>query len=191
MLATGESWRQSQPALADLWLRTLAERIAADDADPTTHGQQYRFRGDNARVQSLTDPAIILSGPADTGKTLAALCYLNRMAWKYPGMQGAIIRKVYADLPATALQTFQKKVILPEDGIVPYGGENRPEKFIYPNGSVIWVGGLDKPGEVLSSERDIIYVNQAEELALQDWETLTTRATTRAGNMPYAQVVGD
>ena len=179
---------------SDLKLPARAEierRRRQDERKPEQHGKQYHFRGDNQRVQSLTDPAIILSGPADTGKTLAALCYLNRMAWKYPGMQGAIIRKVYADLPGTALQTFQKKVILTEDGIVPYGGENRPEKFIYPNGSVIWVGGLDKPGKVLSSERDIIYVNQAEELALQDWETLTTRATTRAGNMPYAQVVGD
>jgi len=44
---------------------------------------------------------------------------------------------------------------------------------------------------VLSSEHDVIYVNQAEELMLEDWETLTTRTTGRAGNMPYSQTIGD
>jgi phage terminase large subunit len=34
-------------------------------------------------------------------------------------------------------------------------------------------------------------VNQAEELTLDDWETLTTRATGRGGVMPFAQIYGD
>jgi len=37
----------------------------------------------------------------------------------------------------------------------------------------------------------MICVSQAEELSLMDWETLTTRTTGRAGNMPYAQTIGD
>jgi hypothetical protein len=43
----------------------------------------------------------------------------------------------------------------------------------------------------LSAEFDMICVSQAEELSLMDWETLTTRTTGRAGNMPYSQTVGD
>jgi len=74
---------------------------------------------------------------------------------------------------------------------VPYGGDNRPERFMYSNGSVIWVAGLDKASKILSSEFDIIAVNQTEELSLVDWETLTTRTTGRAGNMPYSQTIGD
>ena len=50
---------------------------------------------------------------------------------------------------------------------------------------------MDNPSKVLSGERDFIYVNQAEELALDDWETLLTRATGRAAHAPYAQLLGD
>ncbi len=42
-----------------------------------------------------------------------------------------------------------------------------------------------------SRERDFAYINQAEELELTDWETLTTRVTGRAGNAPYTRVFGD
>ena len=115
MLATGESWRQSPPVLADLWLRTLAERIAADDADPTTHGQQYRFRGDNQRVQSLTDPAIILSGPADTGKTLAAPMKLGRDIDSISGASLSSRSTAYAVKKALALVD----VVYRDEGLSP------------------------------------------------------------------------
>lgn len=105
-------------------------------------------------------------------------------------MQGAIIRKTYRSMPGSVLQTYDKKVLVEGDGVTKRGGE-KPEWFDYPNGSRLWVGGMDNPAKVLSSERDVIYVNQAEELTLDEWETLTTRATGRAGNMPYAQVIGD
>jgi phage terminase large subunit len=75
-------------------------------------------------------------------------------------------------------------------GIKPYGGE-KPQWFDYPNGARIWMAGLDKSSKVLSSEHDIILVNQAEQLELDEWETLTTRVTGRAGNMPYSQLIGD
>jgi hypothetical protein len=50
---------------------------------------------------------------------------------------------------------------------------------------------MDNPGKALSSERDVIYVNQAEELNLIDWETLRTRCNGRAGNAPFAWLYGD
>lgn len=90
-------------------------------------------------------------------------------------------------MDGTVLQTWAK---VAANDCAPFGG-SKPEWFDYPNGSRVWVGGMDKPGKVLSGERDIIVVNQAEELALDDWETLTTRATGRAGHVPYPQVIGD
>lgn len=50
---------------------------------------------------------------------------------------------------------------------------------------------MDDPGKALSSDRDFIYVNQAEELAADDWQVLTTRTTGRAGNAPFGQCFGD
>ncbi len=138
-------------------------------------------------------PEAVISGPAETGKTLAALWKLHCCASKYAGASIVIARKTLTSTYSTVLVTFQKKVLAPLLGggdIVAYGGE-KPQWFDYPNGSRIWVAGLDKSSRVLSSEHDLIYVNQVEELTLDDWETLTTRATGRAGNMPYAQTIGD
>lgn len=135
------------------------------------------------------DHEVIIAGPAETGKTLAACWLLHIMADKYPGAQLAIIRKEYTTMPGSVLQTFESVISGQPVNVL---GGSKPERYIYPrNGSTIWVGGMDRPGKVLSSARDIIYVNQAEELGLPEWETLATRTTGRAGNMPYSQLIGD
>lgn len=107
-----------------------------------------------------------------------------------PRSQGAIVRKTQASLYGSVVMTY-KRVVQPQDrGIRDYGGE-KPERFIYPNGSQIWLGGLDNIGRVLSSERDFIYINQAEEVSLDDWETLLTRVTGRGAVVQHAQLFGD
>jgi len=63
--------------------------------------------------------------------------------------------------------------------------------YKYPNGSELVVGGLDEITKILSSEWDLIYVQEAREATEDDWEHLCSRASGRAGNMPYAQVIGD
>jgi len=136
------------------------------------------------------DSEMILSGPADTGKTIGLLNKLHILACKYSNASIVICRKQLTDTYGSVLQTFQKKVLHEGAPVEIYGGE-KAEWYDYPNGSRIWVAGLDKAGKVLSAEHDVIYVNQAEEIALADWETLTTRTTGRAGNMPYAQTIGD
>lgn len=110
--------------------------------------------------------------------------------WEFPGSTGAIVRKTYASMGGSVLNTF-KRLLGPESSVKPFGGE-KPEWFDYPNGSRVYVGGMDNPLKVLSSERDFIYINQTEELDLGDWETLTTRCTGRgAVSAPYAQMFGD
>jgi len=152
-----------------------------------THSE-YTPRGAASELIYSHDPEIIVVGPAETGKTLAACWKLHTAMTKYPGAQSAIIRKTYKSMPGSVLQTFGK--VIEGAPIEIYGGE-RPEKYLYPNGSIIWAGGMDNPDKVLSSERDVIYVNQPEELNESEWETLTTRCTGRADNMPYAQLYGD
>jgi phage terminase large subunit len=137
----------------------------------------------------------------NTGKTYPCLQKVDAMCWKYPDTRALMVRKVYNDIKNSAVVTYEKNVLgaLGEERetwhpdatpVRKHGGEN-VEHYDYPNGSRLVVGGLDKAGKVLSAEYDVIFVNQAEELDLGDWETLTTRATGRAGNMPYAQVLGD
>lgn len=132
---------------------------------------------------------VMISGPAETGKTLAALQKIDTLCWKYPNIHALIVRKTRASMDASVLKTFQDKVLM-GDVVTAYGGF-KPEWYDYPNGSRLVVGGLDRAGKVLSAEYDVVYINQAEELTLDDWETLLTRCTGRAGNMPYAQMMGD
>ena len=154
-------------------------------ATSTTH---KTFRGAASQLQLQRAGEVIISGPYETGKTLAALHLLDALARNHAHLRGAILRKVRNDLDSTALDTFRRH-ILREDVMV-YGGEH-PEFFDYPNQSRIWIGGLDRPGKTLSGERDVIYVNQVEEMMLGDWETLTTRTTGRAGILSPGLLFGD
>ena len=149
---------------------------------------EYTPRGAVETFIYSHDPEAILSGPSETGKTLGACWKLHTIMTKYPGAQAAIVRKTFKSMPGSVLQTFAK--VIKDSPVEIYGG-TRPEQYLYPNGSIIWVGGMDNPDKVLSSERDVIYVNQAEELTEAEWETLTTRVTGRAANMPYSQLFGD
>lgn len=149
---------------------------------------EFTFYGGARDFVQYHGPEAILHGPAETGKTISILWKLHLCALKYPKASLVLLRKTQTSVYSTSLRTYQLKVL--GEVAAPYGGE-KAEWYAYPNGSRLWIAGIDKAGKVLSAEHDIIYVNQVEELALGDWETLTTRTTGRAGNMPYSQTIGD
>lgn len=158
----------------------------------TSERVSFTFYGGARDFAAYHGSETIIHGPAETGKTLSSLWKLHLCALKYPASI-VIARKTLSSTYATVLQTYLNKVLVVDPaawGIRPYGGE-KPEWFDYSSGARIWMTGLDKSSKVLSSEHDLIYVNQTEELTLDDWETLTTRTTGRAGNMPYSQTIGD
>lgn len=152
---------------------------------------QPEFRGAALDLQDVPGRffEVIISGPAETGKTFACCWLLDTLLRRYPGSQGVLARKIRDTIVPTVLQTYLRVAAM-RGGTVPYGGQ-QPLWYDYDNGSRLWLAGLDKPGNALSSERDFIYVNQAEDLAVGDWETLTTRATGRAGNAPISLMLGD
>lgn len=100
------------------------------------------------------------------------------------------MRKVRATVYSTVMVTFRRILARSGTSAAAYGGE-RPEWFDYPSGSRLWIAGIDDPGKALSAERDFIYVNQAEELSVADWEVLTTRATGRGAVTTTPMVFGD
>lgn len=148
----------------------------------------YTPYGGCAEFFYCKDAEFIAEGPAETGKTLAACWKAHLLSLKYAGSNGAIVRKTQKSIYGTVLQTFDR--VIKDSPVRPFGGE-KPEKYIYPNGSTIWIGGMDNPDKVLSSERDWIYVNQAEELTPDDWEKMLTRTTGRGSVMPYTMLFGD
>jgi len=162
--------------------------VLQDEAYPKLYGGAARFWSYKGRE-------VILHGPFETGKTYATLTKLHALLCKYPHSQSLMVRQTYKSIVSSACVTFDTKVLVyppgdPRCPINKYGGE-KPDFYEYPNGSRLWVGGLDNPGKFLSAEFDFIYVNQAEETDLDSWETLTGRASGRAGNAPYTQIMGD
>jgi PBSX family phage terminase large subunit len=152
---------------------------------------RYWPRGASAELFRHHESEVVVAGPAGTGKTYGALWRLHLAALKYPGMRGIMLRKVQEDLTASALVTYQERVLgAGSFGVRPFGGSKiKPAGFQYPNGAELLIGGLDKAEKVMSREYDLIYVNEATELDHEDWELLSTRA--RWGVMPYQQLYGD
>ena len=157
-------------------------------ADPTAADAVYQPHGGCKQFVYSHDREVILAGPAQTGKTLAACWILHLTACQWPAAQLAIVRKTQRDMYGSVLQTFAH--VIAGAPVSVYGGE-RPEAYTYANGSKVWIGGMDNADKILSSERDVIYVNQAEQLTLNDWESLSTRTTGRGAVIPYPRLIGD
>lgn len=165
-------------------------RSEAPAVDP-----RFYFRGNNARLQACVEQKdrpleVILEGPAETGKTYAALQFMDRLARRYSNARGAIVRQYHVDLASTVLNIYNREFVTPYGDIERFGGEN-VEFYTYPNGTRIWTAGMDRPGKVLSGALDFVYFNQAEEAKIDGWETLSTRITGRAGVIVPGIIFGD
>lgn len=170
-------------AALELRRRTAAQPSAGGVSAP-------EFRGAALRAQTITDHEWIIAGPAETGKTWASLWRLDQLLSATPKAQAALVRKVRHDMDGTVLATWRRVIERSGSGATPYGGE-RPQWYDYPNGARLYVGGMDRSQSILSGERDFIYVNQAEELTVEDWETLTTRTTGRGAVTDTPMLFGD
>lgn len=144
----------------------------------------YQPYGSCADLLYCKEPEVLICGPAGTGKSRAALEKLHICAMKYPGSRHLIVRKTRTSLTQSALVTFDEHVVPDSAGVKFRTAE---QEYRYRNGSKVVIGGMDKSSKVLSSEYDIIYVQEATELTVEDWETLTTR--NRYGIVPYNQLI--
>jgi PBSX family phage terminase large subunit len=136
------------------------------------------------------DLECLIEGPAGTGKTMAAMQKLHLTARKYPKARILMVRQTLESLKTGALNTYIKHVRPELDGVTAFGGNKfYPAEFRYPNGSVIAVGGLDKADKFMSSEFDVIFVNEGTEIPEDTWQALKTRL--RNGVVPYQQLLTD
>ncbi len=154
---------------------------------------RYQPRGACLAAFRARDDEVLVSGPAGTGKSRACLEKLHACALANPGMRGLIVRKTAESLSTTALVTWEKHVV-PEalEGKVLhfYGGSAKePPQYRYANGSVIVIGGMNKASRIMSTEYDMVYVQEGIELTRLDWESLTTRM--RNGVMSFQQMLCD
>ena len=160
---------------------------------PATVEHRYRPVGSALKLLQAKAPEVLLSGAAGTGKSRACLEKVHAMALANPGMRALVIRKTAASLGSTALVTY-REVVAKEDldaGQVKFfgGSKERASSYRYGNGAEIVVGGIDKASRIMSSEYDVIYVQEATELTEDDWESLTTRL--RNGVVSFQQIIAD
>ena len=167
---------------------TASEAVPPEAKVP--ENRPYQPRGRAEELLYCKAPEVLLSGPAGTGKSRANLEKLHLCCQKYPGMRGLIVRKTRESCTESALVTFEEKVVPRNHPILQSGGQRKMRQaYQYPNGSTIVVGGMDKPSKTLSTEFDIIYVQEAIELTENDWEMLTR--PLRNGVVPYQQIIAD
>lgn len=154
---------------------------------------RYQPRGGCLDLWHNRAPQVLVSGPAGTGKSRSCLEKLHFAALANPRMRGLIIRKTQVSMTSTALVTYRTEVAVEAiaAGVVHYFGGNsqEPAAYRYENGSTIVLGGIDKPTKIMSSQYDMIYVQEAIELTKDDWESLTTRL--RNGVMSFQQLLAD
>jgi hypothetical protein len=70
----------------------------------------YHPHGAAADIFRSRAPEVLLSGPAGTGKSRAALEKLHAMMLANPGARGLIVRKTLVSLGSTGLVTWREKV---------------------------------------------------------------------------------
>lgn len=158
-----------------------------------TYTHSYIPRGAAKDIFRMRDPELLIVGAAGTGKSRACLEKLHLMCVLNPGLRALIVRKTQVSLASTALETFRKFVINESllVGQVRFhgGGPQDPPQYRYENKSTVTIGGMDRPTRIMSSEYDLIYVQEATELTIEDWEALTTRL--RNWRISFQQLIAD
>lgn len=162
-------------------------------ATPALIKHQYHPHGAARDLFLAHDPEVLASGAAGTGKSVAILEKLLALCLKYPDIRVLMVRKTATSLRNSILVTFKEKVakeFLAAKQVKWYGGSaQEPAQYRFRNGSIITLAGMDQSSRVLSTEFDVIYVNEAIELTENDWETLSGRL--RNNVLPFQQLIAD
>jgi phage terminase large subunit len=152
---------------------------------------KYVPRGAAVDLFKYRGREVLMSGAAGTGKSVACLMKIHLACLMTPKVRALIVRKTHASLASSTLVTFKEKVAAEAIGTGMmhfYGGSaQEPPAFRYNNGSTILVSGLDKASRLLSTEFDIVFVDEAIEVTDEDLDTLITRL--RNNVLSYQQLI--
>jgi phage terminase large subunit len=152
---------------------------------------RFEARGAVRELFRSTDTEVLLSGAAGTGKSVGALMYVHLQCLDNPHTRALIVRKTHASLTSSTLVSFREKVAKEAiaAGLLHFfgGSAQEPASYRYANGSVIVVGGLDRPTKLLSTEFDLVLVDEAIEVTAEDLDTIVSRL--RNGVLPLQRLI--
>jgi phage terminase large subunit len=118
---------------------------------------------------------IVNQGGSRSGKTYSILQVILIFCLTHKGKIIDIVRKTHAELADTIVQDFLD--ILESLGLTNIVKRNKTKHVFKVNGNTIRFMGMDKAQKKRGSKRDILYINEANGLTLEDWVQLNIRAT--------------
>lgn len=128
---------------------------------------------------SQSDKRIIIEqGGTRSGKTYNILMWIIfDYCAKNRGHIITICRKTYPALRATAMRDFFD--ILKTNGLYDENLHNKSSSEFKFKGNTIEFISLDKPTKIRGRKRDLLYINEANEITFEDWQQLIFRTTGR------------
>ena len=151
----------------------------------------YEPRGGALELMRARDETVLVSGPAGTGKSVAALMKIHTTSLLVPGLVTLLLRQTAASLGASTLRTYEQFVAAQElaSGHVSWfgGSGSKPAAYRYSNGSLIIPGGMDRPGKFLSMDVDRVLIDESNQVSVTGVEVVATRL--RGKSPTYKQMV--
>jgi len=130
-------------------------------------------------LDNSTKRITIEQGGTRSGKTYNILLWLIfGYAFKNTGKTITICRKTYPSLRASSMRDFFD--ILKEHEIYEEQDHNKSNSEYRLEGNLFEFISLDQPQKVRGRKRDVLYINEANELYFEDWQQLIFRTTEKA-----------
>lgn len=136
-----------------------------------TFNPNFAFIEHNIRAKRI----IALQGGTRSGKTYSALQWIIRNCIAYKGLTYSIVRQTLPALKASAYRDFIE--ILNASGLYTEANHNMSEYTYSLNGNLIEFFSIDNEQKLRGRKRDVLFVNEANEIDLEKWRQLLFRTT--------------
>ena len=117
----------------------------------------------------------LLQGGTRSGKTRATIDYIIKTCLDYSGLEIDIVRDTFTSLRSTVYQEFEKVLRLYK---VKYE-HNKTEHIIIINNNMISFYGLDNDEKIHGRERDIIWINEVNQISQTVYDQIAPRTRHR------------
>lgn len=118
---------------------------------------------------------IALQGGTRSGKTYSALQWIIRTCCNYSGLTISVVRKTLPALKSSAMRDFFE--LLGSVGLYNELDHNKTENTYLLNGNLIEFFSVDNPQKIRGRKRDILFINEANEIDIEDWRQLLLRTS--------------
>lgn len=156
--------------------------------------RDFLLRGPAASFFTFEGREALLEGGTRTSKSWSILIKAKLCADMHPGSRQLICRQTRKSLNESILKDWREEILwIGHPAVSSSATKEHQDLYRWKNGSEVFFTGLeqmrDTSSPILSTKWDRIYIVQAEETQMSDWELLATRLSSF--RTPYHQLVAD